>query len=272
MSRAVAATVSPRSSAAIAHSRPKPREQPVMNQIFCVMCSTLGLECTPGQGRRLSSATHSTWWVIGNRSKARSRVQPVAVLGEDRDVAGQRGRVAGDVGHGAGRAVDDLLHDRPLGALAGRVEDDEVERLVVRRREHPVDAARTRRPRLVAGQVARRVLGTPRGRPRRRRPGRPARPRRRGTRRTARRRRRGRAPTPPAAARASRAPSRPGPGAPRGAPARTRRRRPRSRAPEHRSRYGPGAARGASSDQAVVDGHHVVRAVLAHARAGRRAA
>ena len=34
MSLAVAATSSPRSSAAIAHSRPKPRDVPVMNQVF----------------------------------------------------------------------------------------------------------------------------------------------------------------------------------------------------------------------------------------------
>src|SRR3954453_10243870 len=34
VSRAVAATVSPRSSAAMAHSRPKPRDAPVMNQVL----------------------------------------------------------------------------------------------------------------------------------------------------------------------------------------------------------------------------------------------
>ena len=37
VSRAVAATQSPRSSAAIVHSRPKPRDAPVMNQTFSVM-------------------------------------------------------------------------------------------------------------------------------------------------------------------------------------------------------------------------------------------
>ena len=36
VSRAVAATLSPRSSAAIAHSLPKPRDVPVMNQTFSV--------------------------------------------------------------------------------------------------------------------------------------------------------------------------------------------------------------------------------------------
>ncbi|GAA4291444.1 hypothetical protein GCM10023161_37660 [Mycobacterium paraffinicum] len=34
--RAVAATLSPRSSAAIAHARPKPRDVPVINQTFSV--------------------------------------------------------------------------------------------------------------------------------------------------------------------------------------------------------------------------------------------
>src|SRR5437763_10519364 len=37
MSRAVAATLSPRSRAAMAHSRPKPRDVPVMNQTLAAM-------------------------------------------------------------------------------------------------------------------------------------------------------------------------------------------------------------------------------------------
>ena len=68
-------------------------------------------------------------------------------------------------------------------------------------------------------------------------------------------------------ARGSRARSRPGPAAPRGAPARSRRRRPRSRG--RAAEYDGGVRR---LEQAVVDRDHVVRAVLAHARAGRRAA
>jgi len=40
-SRAVAATLSPRSSAAFAHSRPKPREVPVMNQVRAGMRAIL---------------------------------------------------------------------------------------------------------------------------------------------------------------------------------------------------------------------------------------
>ena len=37
VSRAVAATLSPRARAALAHSRPKPRDVPVMNQTFSLM-------------------------------------------------------------------------------------------------------------------------------------------------------------------------------------------------------------------------------------------
>src|SRR3954453_2875880 len=51
-SRAVAATRSPRSSAAIAHSRPKPRDVPVMNQfleVVSVILRRYDLECTPAQ-------------------------------------------------------------------------------------------------------------------------------------------------------------------------------------------------------------------------------
>ena len=197
-----------------------------------------------------SSATHSTWCVIGNRSKARSARQPVAVLGEGRQVPGERGRVAGDVRHGARGAVRDLLDDLAAGALPRRVEDDQVERLVVRRREHPVDRpGMTTWPR--AGRRGCRGRARTRsGRPRPRPPGRSPPPARRGTPRTGPHRRRGRAPSPPAAAPASPAPSRPGSWGRRGAPARSRRPRRRTAGaarsrrppatPESRSR--PGAA------------------------------
>src|SRR6202034_3527912 len=46
-SRAVAATLSPRASAASAHTRPKPRDVPVMNQTFCVT-SKVPLDCSLG--------------------------------------------------------------------------------------------------------------------------------------------------------------------------------------------------------------------------------
>src|SRR5829696_4170555 len=52
MSRAVAATLSPRSSAAIAHSRPNPRDVPVMNHV-CVMSFTLRLLLSWSAGRGL---------------------------------------------------------------------------------------------------------------------------------------------------------------------------------------------------------------------------
>src|ERR1700759_3405137 len=44
MLRAVAATLSPRSNAAIAHSRPKPRDVPVINQTFSLtpLCNAFG--------------------------------------------------------------------------------------------------------------------------------------------------------------------------------------------------------------------------------------
>ena len=262
MSRAVAATLSPRSRAAIAHSRPKPREQPVMNQIFCVMyVDATDWSALQVKGRRLSSATHSTWWVIGNRSKRPQPLQPVAVLGEDRDVAGERGRVAGDVRDGPRRAVDDLLDDRPLGALARRVEHDQVERLVVRRREHPVHGPGLDRAPSSPRQVARGVLG-----------------RRSRSPSTATTRRPvphgvgeepGEQPDagvqvehrlPRLRARAVEHGRRPGRRARRGAPARSRRRRPRSR-----GRAADVVRRALRRlEQAVVDRHHVVRAVLAH--------
>ena len=41
VSRAVAATLPPRSTATIAHSRPKPRDVPLMNHAFSLMCQLL---------------------------------------------------------------------------------------------------------------------------------------------------------------------------------------------------------------------------------------
>ena len=166
------------------------------------------------------------------------RRQRVAVLGEDRDVAGQRGGVAGDVRDRARRPVDDLLARpgawRPRAAGRGRPGR------TARRRvggEHPVDRRRARRAPGRRAQVgARRRGAARRGRPSTAttRPG----PTRVGeeARRTARRRRTGRAPAPPAAGRSSvehgldqDAAAR------RGAPARSRRRRRRRRAPLRRT-------------------------------------
>ena len=86
------------------------------------------------------------------------------MLGEDRDVAAESGGVAGDVRHRAGPAVDDLLHDDALGALAGRVEHDEVERLVEARAQHPVgraalDGRRLQRRQVGPGVLARGAVG-----------------------------------------------------------------------------------------------------------------
>ena len=186
-------------------------------------------------------------------------LQPVAVLGEDRDVARERGRVAGDVRDRPRRPVDDLLDHGAPRALARRVEHDQVERLVVRRGEHPVDGAgrdlRRASPRLrrACRQASRSAsTATSRG------PGPTASAEER--RRTGRRRRRGRAPTRPAAAAARRGPSRPAPRARRGGPARSRRRRPRRRGRAPRDAAAP-----LGLEQALVDGHDLVGAVLAHA-------
>ena len=74
-----------------------------------------------------SRATHSTWWVIGNRSKARRSASAIAGVGEVGDVAGQGGGVAGDVRHGARSAFDDGSHHLALGPRTRRVEHDQVD-------------------------------------------------------------------------------------------------------------------------------------------------
>jgi len=81
--------------------------------------------------------------VVGHREEVErpEGLQLVAQLAERPQVARQGGGVTGDVHHGSGSAVDDLLHDAAARPLARRVEDHEVERLVVGRREHPVDGA-----------------------------------------------------------------------------------------------------------------------------------
>ena len=223
-----------------------------------------------------SSATHSTWCVIGNRSKARSSRQRVAVLGEDRDVAGQRGRVAGDVRHRARGAVDDLLDDRAAGALARRVEDDEVERLVVRRARAPGRRRRARRATPRAGRLARACWQAaavaldghhPAAGP------------------TASARKRGEQPDagvevehplPRLRARARPARSRPAPRGARGAPARSRRpATAKSWVPHGVSTVSTGRRRlGASGarDQAVVDRDHARASGACASPGGRRAA
>ena len=126
--------------------------------------------------------------------------QRVAVLREVADVAGEGGRVAGDVRHGARLERGDRADDLALGPDPRRVEHDEVG---ARRRRGAAPGRPGRRP-TVAQAVRREVVaGSAReacGRPRRRRPTR--RPDRLGQEgaRTARRRRRGRATAPPAAA------------------------------------------------------------------------
>ena len=97
-----------------------------------------------GRGRRHAAARG------GSRARRRSR-------GRGPGRRGRRRRTRRRVEPGRRPA-----RRRRAGALARRVEDDEVEGLVVRRRQHPVDAVRTRRRRPVAGEVG---AGVPTGGP-----------------------------------------------------------------------------------------------------------
>ena len=133
--------------------------------------------------RGATSATHSTWWVIGNRSKARRVVEP-----RSRARRSSRGRAPGRPGRrrrsatarGASAAI--ARDHRALRAGARRVEDDEVGAADAAP-QHPVhrpvdDAAHGRSAEVVGASAA-----TPAGRPPRRPPTRPrARPPPRGTR------------------------------------------------------------------------------------------
>src|SRR6478609_12128253 len=57
VSRAVAATLSPRSSAAIAHSLPNPREVPVMNKTLLLMLGVMPAAALPIPGLRIFTAS-----------------------------------------------------------------------------------------------------------------------------------------------------------------------------------------------------------------------
>ena len=81
-----------------------------------------------GQAAGSSSATHSTWAVIGKASNAAQRGQPVARLRERRDVAGQGRGVAGDVDDRSRTGAGEQRADRPPGTGPGRVEHDDVRR------------------------------------------------------------------------------------------------------------------------------------------------
>src|ERR1700712_4611699 len=99
VSRAVAATWSPRSRAAMAHSRPKPRELPVMNQVLeDVMSTTLGL-----------------------RVRSKSKRQPVAALGGQVDRRREPPRLEAELGELL--AVDALeVDDHPPVAAGGELD------------------------------------------------------------------------------------------------------------------------------------------------------
>src|ERR1700743_4032719 len=111
VSRAVAATLSPRSSAAIAHSRPKPREVPVMNQVFWAMRSL------PGVDDVRSLATNPEEPPVF-RGRAVSPVTAGPLPGR---LVEQHGGGAGRVER-AGRPADRDAHDRVAGRPPGLTE------------------------------------------------------------------------------------------------------------------------------------------------------
>ena len=82
-----------------------------------------------------SGATHSTWWVIGNASKARSAASRQPASRATRDVAGQRRRVARDVADRprAPAPASAAMTSAP-GPGARRVEHDHVRRRRSQRR------------------------------------------------------------------------------------------------------------------------------------------
>ena len=60
----------------------------------------------------ISPATHSTWWVIGNASNARSAASRQPASSATRDVAGQRRRIAGHVADRARAEAEHGAHHR----------------------------------------------------------------------------------------------------------------------------------------------------------------
>ena len=138
--------------------------------------------------------------VVGHREHVEGPepAEQVAVLGEDRDVPRQCGRVARDVRHRARRAGRRPARRRPAShrSAAGRAPRGRPARRRPRPAPRPTSPVSTSAPGTLTARVPARVgvaldQGDRPGRARRRRP---------GSGRTDRPRRRGRAPTPPAAA------------------------------------------------------------------------
>ena len=71
-------------------------------------------------------ASASTCGVCGSMSNGVTARAAVAARGEQGQVAGQRVRIAGEIGDRARRQADDLVEHRRGAPLARRVEDDEV--------------------------------------------------------------------------------------------------------------------------------------------------
>ncbi len=123
VSRAVAATESPRSRAAIAHSRPKPRDAPVMNQIFALMsgaATSTGDLFRSGRRQRPDSSGRRGSQVVPSAASRRRRAIPESASSTTR-----LARNDGDLGVVVGRRDLDHVHpdDRQLvGDAAHRVE------------------------------------------------------------------------------------------------------------------------------------------------------
>src|SRR6478752_4264453 len=112
-SRAVAATRSPRSSAAMAPSRPKPREHPVMNQVrgVCeaVTWSTVGLRAHSKSKGRSARKPVRAFLHQGHRSG-----QPPGLEGELRELVALH---AVEVHHHPAEAAGRELHLEDVGPL-----------------------------------------------------------------------------------------------------------------------------------------------------------
>src|SRR3984957_1042233 len=109
VSRAVAATLSPRSRAAIAHSRPKPRDVPVMNQVFM---DALPLGLVPYNQPR--GKAFRTGPPPGRRTARAGQVEPRFVK-EDQDLYFERTVVPPPLAGPAG-----VVSPRALRSRAGR--------------------------------------------------------------------------------------------------------------------------------------------------------
>src|SRR5437764_982101 len=88
---------------------------------------------------RSAFSTMSTAWRHAEEVERRQVRQPIAAVREGREITRQCGRVTGDIDDDARIPRGDALNDLTTGALAGRVEDDDVSRRL-RSMQEPVHA------------------------------------------------------------------------------------------------------------------------------------